>query len=406
MSVQTNHQARIALIQQIQNKRKSKLITYITSDRININVAINQNVTETIYQQIKRIKENLTQDDDFENIDLFIYSRGGDSDAPWSIVSTIRETFPDKKFNVIIPYRAHSAATMISIGADEIIMSEKAELGPIDITIANSPMNPLHPVNNMPLPISVEDVMGYIALLEQMDCNRPEEKIKAFEMLSDKIHPLAIGKVYRLLEQTKLVAFRMLENRKNRLPNEQNGDIVKKLASEIYSHRHSILRTEAKQIGIEFVKKAEKFDIDKEIWELYTSYASELELDEPFDPQEYLEMNNISEYTWDNLKTGFVETELDSYLLSSKVSAKKIVQVTHPININPKVNLLQGLQFPPNCDMTQVNALIQNWLNQNLKNALNEASIETLKEFLKTQPTTNIQLTRKDRQWKKIPPTA
>lgn len=208
-------------------------------------------MNDIVYEQIRTIK---SKNEDFKNIDLFIYSRGSDSDAPWIIVSTIRECIPKYNFNVLIPFRAHSAATMISLGADEIIMTEKAGMGPVDITIGNSPLNPPHPVTKQPIDLSVEDVMGFIGLLDKLDCNRPEEKIKSFEILTNHINPLAIGKVNRLLEQTKLVADRMLSFRKKKLSIDENEEIVRKLGSEIYSHRHSISRTEARQIGIYYVK--------------------------------------------------------------------------------------------------------------------------------------------------------
>ena len=94
---------RIKLIQEIQKDRNSKVITLVTSDRPNLNQAIHQMMNDIIYEQIRTIK---SKTDEFKNIDLFIYSRGGDSDAPWSIVSTIRECFPKCNFNVLIPKNA------------------------------------------------------------------------------------------------------------------------------------------------------------------------------------------------------------------------------------------------------------------------------------------------------------
>ena len=111
---------RVELIKKIQTKRKSKIITLITSDRPNLSAPIHHIMNDIIYEQLRTIKR---KGEEFEIIDLFLYSRGGDSDAPWSIVSTIREVFPDKQFNVLIPFRAHSAATMISLGADEVVMT-------------------------------------------------------------------------------------------------------------------------------------------------------------------------------------------------------------------------------------------------------------------------------------------
>src|SRR5208282_5342608 len=38
---------------------------------------------------------------------------------------------------LLFPYRSYSAATLIALGADEIVMHPFAELGPIDPTVSN-----------------------------------------------------------------------------------------------------------------------------------------------------------------------------------------------------------------------------------------------------------------------------
>lgn len=386
---------RLQIIKKIQKKRNSKLITLVTSDRINFSQPIHQMMNDIIYKQILSIKQN---GNDFEKIDLFLYSRGGDSDAPWSIVSTIRESFPDKQFNVLIPFRAHSAATMISLGADEIIMTEKAELGPVDITIGNSPLNPPHPITKHPIDISVEDVMGFISLLDKLDCTRPQEKIKAFEILSEHINPLAIGKVNRLLEQTKLVANRMLTFRKNKLTNEQNEEIIRKLGSEIYSHRHSISRTEARQIGISFVKNSEDYDISNELWKLYELYSKMLLLSEPFDPEKYLIDNNKDNHKWHDLIKAVIETEYEIYQQLSDVETRRLRQINQPININPQISMPQ---IPPNLNEQEIQQFLQEWLSMNLPIMLKEATKSAIEAFLKTQPSGQIELKITDKLWKK-----
>jgi len=386
---------RINLIKKIQGKRNSKIITLVTSDRVNLEQPIHQMMNDFVYQQIRTLKSKNLK---FANIDLFLYSRGGDSDAPWSIVSTIRECFPDKKFNVLIPFRAHSAATMISLGADEIIMTEKAELGPVDITIGNSPLNPPHPVTKVPIAISVEDVMGFIALLDKMNCTRPEEKMRAYEILSSHINPLAIGMVNRLLEQTKLVADRMLSYRKEKLTNDQNSEIVRKLGSEIYSHRHSISRTEGRQIGLSYIKNAEDYKIHNLLWQLYQEYAEELFLNEPFNPEKYLTDNSVDNYKWNDLKKGMIETEYETYQHTCDVEAKRLRQITQPININPQISLPS---IPSGLNEQQIQQFLQNWLSQNLPILLRDTSKAAVETFLRTQPSGQIELKVTDKLWKK-----
>jgi len=66
---------------------------------------------------------------------LILESSGGDGNVAEKLLHVFREVF-SKSFNVIVPNLAKSAATMLSIGADKIIMGTNSELGPIDPQIA------------------------------------------------------------------------------------------------------------------------------------------------------------------------------------------------------------------------------------------------------------------------------
>ena len=125
-----------SLIQQIEGLRNSRVITYLTSDRQGpVNARIAGDIIPIISKQLRTIGKT-------PNIDLFLYSTGGDTMVPWRLVSMIRE-YCDK-FSVLIPYKAHSAATMISLGADEILMTDLSEISPIDPSTANI-FNPQDP---------------------------------------------------------------------------------------------------------------------------------------------------------------------------------------------------------------------------------------------------------------------
>jgi len=132
-----SRERRKSIIREIEKKRDSKVITYVTSDRPNLSAHIAGDVVSLIHEHILAVKK-----EERNKLDLFIYSRGGQSDVPWTIVSMFREYSEEGSFSVLIPYRAHSAATVIALGADEIVMTKKAELGPIDITMGSGPYNP------------------------------------------------------------------------------------------------------------------------------------------------------------------------------------------------------------------------------------------------------------------------
>jgi len=198
------------LIQQIEKLRNSRVITYITSDRQGpFNAMIAMDVIPLMNKQLQTIQK-------VENIDLFLYSSGGDTMVPWRLVSMIREHC--NKFSVIIPYKAHSAATMIALGADEIVMSGLSELSPIDPSTANA-FNPIDSANPQSrIPISVEDVMAYRDLAkDKFGIKNEDDLAKVFNQFIEsnpQIHPLALGKVNRIHNLIVISATRLLKSRR------------------------------------------------------------------------------------------------------------------------------------------------------------------------------------------------
>lgn len=69
-------------------------------------------------------------------LDLILHSPGGTAEAAEAIVDYLRGRFP--ALRVVVPVAAMSAATMVAMAADEIVMGTHSQLGPIDpqITIA------------------------------------------------------------------------------------------------------------------------------------------------------------------------------------------------------------------------------------------------------------------------------
>jgi len=67
-------------------------------------------------------------------LDLLIHSPGGSPEAAEQMVNYLRSQFD--YIRAIVPLQAKSAATMIALGCDEVVLGEHSELGPID------PQNP------------------------------------------------------------------------------------------------------------------------------------------------------------------------------------------------------------------------------------------------------------------------
>ena len=63
-------------------------------------------------------------------LDLILHSPGGSAEAAESLVEYLRQRFDH--IRVFVPLAAMSAATMMALAADELVMGQHSQLGPID----------------------------------------------------------------------------------------------------------------------------------------------------------------------------------------------------------------------------------------------------------------------------------
>ena len=296
------------LIQQIEESRKSRVITYLTSDRQGpINARVAMDIIPIISKQLQLIGKT-------QNIDLFLYSAGGDTMVPWRLVSMVRE-YCDK-FSVLVPYKAHSAATMIALGADEIVMSDLSELSPIDPSTANvfNPTDPANPQNR--IPISVEDVMAYFDLAKnKFGIKNDEELAKIFNKFMEsnpQIHPLALGNVNRTHNLIRILAKRLLKSHQLPIKEEEIEKIVDYFTEKLYSHQYFIGRKEAKEdLGLKTVVHANDF-LSKAMTDLYEEYNKELDFGKIWNPENELGANAMQSRK--DYKIAFIESsQLSNY---------------------------------------------------------------------------------------------
>ena len=264
---------RLELLKKIENRRSSKAILYVTGDRPGLETQIHQEVYDYFVNILDKIGI-------VDRISLVLYTCGGSTLAAWSIVNLIRQFC--NEFEVIIPSKARSAGTLISIGAKPIVMTKQATLGPIDPSI-NTPLNP--GIEGAPpdakVPVSVEAVNGFLELAKS---NMPDADATAIKdliiQLSQKVHPLVLGEVFRSKSQIGMLSKKLLSY--TGIDEDSIGNIVAFLCSESGSHDYTIHRREARELGLLIEKPND--DFYQEIKALYDNFSSELKLTERWDP--------------------------------------------------------------------------------------------------------------------------
>jgi hypothetical protein len=345
-------ESRMILLKKIEELRHSNLIVYFTGDRQPFQTFIAEDAVRPLYDHLLALVEAAPQR---RKIDLFLYSRGGDVSVPWRIVSMIRE-FCDE-FCVLIPYKAYSATTMISMGADQIIMGKKAELGPIDPTLVRSIIGE---AAVPPTEISVEDMFSYISFMrERANISDQAALAQIMSQLADHLTPLTLGRVNRQYSHIRLVARKLLTSHRQKIEENKVGIIVDTLTEKMYSHGHAIGRREAAEIGLPVEMPDD--ELEKLIWELYTEYETLLQLNNPLDAEELLDQHHV-----DQVNQRILLAIIESTQKQHVVEANAVFQRRRQIPSNPQININLPLSLPPGFDPAQLPSNTQQFLQQML----------------------------------------
>lgn len=305
----------------LEENRQSKLLVYVTGDRQGMETQIATDVLDYF-------SEHLDNFNKVPKISLLLYTRGGDTMAAWSLVNLIRQFC--NEFEVIIPSKARSSGTIISLGADKIMMTKQATLGPIDPSL-NSPLNPQNPtIPQNPqarIPVSVESIQGFFELAKQELKLKNEDNLKDVILnLSEKVHPLVLGNVYRSRTQIQMVARKLLQKQLGADQKEKIDKIVSFLCSDSGSHDYAIYRNEARdELGLTVEKpNDEQYQKLKAIFE---DIRNELKLLSPFNVN--LELGNEVKVKYSCRRVLIESIEGGTHVYLSEGELTKTTQTIH-----------------------------------------------------------------------------
>lgn len=324
------YQDRLENYKWLEQNRNSKLLVYFTGDRLGMETQIAPDVLEYFSEQLDKIGK-------VEKISLFLYTRGGDTMAAYSLVNLIRQFCSE--FEIIIPSKARSSGTIISLGADKIMMTKQATLGPIDPSL-NSPLNPQNPqIPNNPqarIPVSVESIQGFFDLAKNELKLNDEKNLKDVLInLADKVHPLVLGNVYRSRTQIQMVARKLLQKQLGADQVENIDKIIAFLCSDSGSHDYAIYRNEARdELGLS-IEKPNDQQYEK-IKSVFDDIRDELKLLEPFNPNVELGTNATTNYSCRRVLLESIEGGTDVYVTEGAlIKTNQVINQPPPL---PPIN--------------------------------------------------------------------
>jgi hypothetical protein len=280
----TSFADRKGLYEAIGEKRQSTVLSLINGDRPGWETQLSREFPDLAVDHLDEFPES-------ETISLILHTNGGDTLAAWRLVHLLRQFC--QKLEVLVPLKALSAGTLICLGADCIVMTRQASLGPIDPSVT-TPLNPLVPgAPGARVPVSVEAVKGYLEIAtKELSIKDDTAMASILATLSQQVHPIVLGQVFRARSQIQFLARRLLRYQVN--DPDKIDAIIAFLCSESGSHDYTIDRGEGRELGLAVETP------DDELYQLlrdvHKSFRSELKLNEPYDPQAMLGSNAETTY--------------------------------------------------------------------------------------------------------------
>jgi hypothetical protein len=270
------YEDRVKLYNKIEEVRGRPLITYITSSRLNASGNMAADVIPEFCKQIINIPKEKTE------VDLLLVSNGGDPVVSWRIISLLRERF--KKVGVLLPYQAYSAATLVALGADDIVMHPFSNLGPVDPQLSGQRNVPGKPGMQEQINFGAEDLSHFIDFVcKDVGITDQEQKERAFELVCKEVGAIPIGIAKRSSNLAsslgqKLLSLHMTDQNKVKA-------ISDSLNKSFYHHGYPVGRSEAKSIGLPIIETPPD-NLENLMWNVWEDMQKDMKCDAPFNPLE------------------------------------------------------------------------------------------------------------------------
>ncbi len=218
------------ILRQIEAKLQEPFITYWNSP--------NGSICDTDVSGLYGILRNAGKVD---RLSLFIKSDGGSGQASLRLVHLLRQLVT--RLTALVPLECSSAATMLALGANRILMGPLAHLSAVDTSLTHD-LSPIDRDNNR-VRVSQDELQRVVRLWQK---EAAEENSNPYESLFSHVHPLVIGAVDRSSAlSTKLcieiLSYHLKDPKKAKR-------ISSTLNSEYPSHGYPITLREARRIGL------------------------------------------------------------------------------------------------------------------------------------------------------------
>ncbi|MBN9605804.1 MAG: ATP-dependent Clp protease proteolytic subunit [Actinomycetales bacterium] len=242
--------ARQSLIKEIEDTSGATLLCYVSAHR-----QIDRTDTVAMVDLLHNVAPATP-------IDLLLHSPGGDIDASEKLITLIRNRAGTATVRVIVPDYAKSAATLIALGANAIVMSDSSELGVID------PQVELPDTNGNVQTLSAQSYLDAFHL--HADNLRKDPGDPVAQLMLAKMEPATVRKLERITKRSRSIAAALLNQAMIK-----DHDDAKEVADELsntqrwHSHGQMISFQAATGLGLNVTYLEPDAPLWEKYWRLY-----------------------------------------------------------------------------------------------------------------------------------------
>ncbi len=226
----------LSLLRSLEEMRQSRVVVHCTSDSQPRRLAMGD------VPHLTRCVREMSHPG---RLTLVLHSDGGTIEAAREFALQLRAYAG--QLEIFVHRKARSAATLLCLAADRIVLGPAAEFGPIDPQIMSA-----GDAEGQPKRISSEDIKAFRAMAETwFDLRAEESRLEIFKILNQRFFPTTLGAFFRADRYARRVADELLAYAAPHLPAAGRAQVVERLMTSLPDHDEAINRRDILALGLD-----------------------------------------------------------------------------------------------------------------------------------------------------------
>ncbi|HEU5151786.1 MAG TPA: hypothetical protein VFU19_14895 [Iamia sp.] len=214
---------------------------------------------------ITYVEELLFDADPSEDLHMILDSPGGDGETAVRLARSAQARC--REFTVIVPDQAKSAATILAMGAHQILMGPTSDLGPVD------PQFPVGDPPNRTL-VAAKDIIAAVEAAERAIASNPDTFPLHASLLSD-VSALMVQQARSAIDRSGDLVMEALKSCKGRTDAEVDmmlANLRRPLIDDPKNHAAVFGVHDAKACGLPVTEMDPQSDQWQRVWRLFAKY--------------------------------------------------------------------------------------------------------------------------------------